>query len=145
VRSAPYTLLSTTSPLVQRWYSRARGLILIVSFALEPRFWPLFSYPVVIEPFIPHSAGDRMVGGVCSVAILAVARVSERWKHRVGFKEAYSPNVARFPGRSAAVILLPRLREFFCCWPPRIIWQNIGVVSSCALPLSVYLLFTVLR
>src|SRR5713226_1736987 len=62
----PYLLLSTTSPLLQAWYARARpGVTPYRLFALSntASLLALLSYPVLVEPFFStrHQAGGWSV------------------------------------------------------------------------------------
>jgi hypothetical protein len=63
----PYFLLSTTSPLIQSWYSRTgKDKLPYRLFALSNlgSMLALISYPAVVEPFLPA----RMQGTVWSIA-----------------------------------------------------------------------------
>jgi hypothetical protein len=52
---APYFLLSSTSPLLQAWYNRERGVVPYRLFALSnlASMLALLTYPVLIEPNFP--------------------------------------------------------------------------------------------
>ena len=67
----PYFLLSTTSPLVQVWFARARpGKSPYRLFALSnlASMLALLGYPFVVVPLAPtRGAGDRLVGGLRAV------------------------------------------------------------------------------
>jgi len=66
----PYFLLSTTSPLLQSWYSKTgKGVLPYRLFALSNlgSMLALISYPVAVEPFLP----SRLQGTVWSVAYVA--------------------------------------------------------------------------
>jgi hypothetical protein len=73
----PYFLLSTTSPLVQSWFSRARnGAVPYRLFALSNfgSMLALLSYPVFIEPLLPLRAqGIAWSVGFGIFAVLAGA------------------------------------------------------------------------
>lgn len=66
----PYFLLSTTSPLLQSWYSKTgKGVLPYRLFALSNlgSMLALISYPVVVEPYLP----SRLQGTVWSAVYVA--------------------------------------------------------------------------
>lgn len=81
----PYMLLSTTSPLIQAWYTRAgRGVVPYRLFALSNlgSMLALLSYPTLVEPWLP----TRMQGTVWSVAygLFAAVCIVTAMKSRAG-------------------------------------------------------------
>ena len=73
----PYFLLSTTSPLVQSWYARAKsGAVPYRLFALSNfgSMLALLSYPVLVEPLLPiYGQSLGWSGGFLLFAVLAAS------------------------------------------------------------------------
>jgi len=72
----PYMLLSTTSPLIQAWYTRAgRGVVPYRLFALSNlgSMIALLSYPTLVEPWLPtHIQGTVWSACYGAFAVLCV-------------------------------------------------------------------------
>jgi hypothetical protein len=159
---APYFLLSSTSPLVQTWYSRRSGSVAPYRFfALSnlASLLALLSYPVVVEPWIPA----RVQGVLWSCEYAAFALVLAWLAYR---SAAY--NSAAHPGahlttnspkaaargedserpswrQRALWIILPACASFLLLAATNHLCQNIAVVPFLwIIPLSLYLLSFIL-
>ncbi len=118
----PYFLLSSTSPLLQSWYSRSNG------GAMPYRFFALsnagsmlglLTYPVLVEPYLTNRQQVRMWSTSYAAFVLACATIAWRSRH------ARNRN-ARVRSRYSA----PH------AWSDRLIWMGLAACAS-ALLLSV--------
>ncbi|HLX45553.1 MAG TPA: fused MFS/spermidine synthase [Bryobacteraceae bacterium] len=80
---APYLLLSSTSPLIQTWYARARGTAPYRLYALSnlASLLALISYPTLIEPYLTArgqinswSVGFLIFAALCGTAAFFASR-----------------------------------------------------------------------
>jgi len=118
----PYFLLSSTSPLLQTWYSRSNG------GAMPYRFFALsnagsmaglLAYPVLVEPYLTSGQQAWMWSisyGTFAVVCGTVALLARR-------AHAAMPEVIREPGPAPA-------------WSERLLWMGLAACAS-ALLLSV--------
>lgn len=77
----PYFLLSTSSPLLQAWYARSRGMAAPYRlFALSnvASLLALLAYPIAIEPYLPAQAQAQIWRG--AFALFAVFCIYTAWK-----------------------------------------------------------------
>lgn len=100
---APYFLLSTTSPLLQSWYSRTgKGALPYRLFALSNlgSMLALISYPILVEPNLPSrtqgtvwSIGYAAFVVLCAVTALITTRrvVATTEENTAAFEEAPPP------------------------------------------------------
>jgi SAM-dependent methyltransferase len=136
----PYLLLSATSPLIQRWYSRSNGasqpyrLFSLSNFA---SLLALVSYPIFIEPRISTHVQMNAwsVLFVCFVGLCA----SSAWKSRDGQEiiraegDATRPRVIWLALAACGSMLLLAITNHLC--------QNVAPVPLLwVLPLALYLL-----
>jgi SAM-dependent methyltransferase len=115
----PYFLLSSTSPLLQSWYSRANG------GAMPYRFFALsnagsmaglLAYPVLVEPYLTSGQQAWMwtiAYGTFALVCAAVAFLSRR-------AHMESPVIAAEPGRPPA-------------WSDRLLWMGLAACASALL------------
>ncbi len=85
----PYFLLSTTSPLLQSWYSRTgKGALPYRLFALSNlgSMLALLSYPALVEPFLP-SRQQGMLWSMAYAGFVALCGLTA-WKSGSGVVEA---------------------------------------------------------
>jgi hypothetical protein len=150
---APYFLLSSTSPLVQAWYTRrSGGAVPYRFFALSnlASLLALLSYPVLVEPWIPA----RVQGRIWSCEYAAFALLLAWLAYRSAGRGAASPVAATphqragsppSPGQRALWIILPACASFLLLAVTNHLCQNIAVVPFLwILPLSLYLLSFIL-
>lgn len=77
----PYFLLSTSSPLLQAWYARSKGMAAPYRlFALSnvASLLALLAYPIAIEPYLPAKAQAHIWRG--AFALFAVFCIYTAWK-----------------------------------------------------------------
>jgi SAM-dependent methyltransferase len=77
----PYFLLSSSSPLLQAWYARSRGMAAPYRlFALSnvASLLALLAYPVAIEPFLPAQAQAHIWRG--AFAVFALFCIYTAWR-----------------------------------------------------------------
>jgi hypothetical protein len=115
----PYFLLSSTSPLLQTWYSRSNG------GAMPYRFFALsnagsmaglLAYPVFVEPYLTSGQQAWMWSisyGVFALVCGTVAFLARR-------AQATLPEVAREPGPAPA-------------WSERLLWMGLAACASALL------------
>ncbi len=116
----PYFLLSSTSPLLQSWYSRSSG------GAMPYRFFALsnagsmlglLTYPVLVEPYLTNRQQVRMWSASYVVFVLACAAIAWRSRHA-------RAEMAVEPGTPSP------------SWSDRLVWMGLAACAS-ALLLSV--------
>jgi SAM-dependent methyltransferase len=116
----PYFLLSSTSPLLQSWYSRSSG------GAMPYRFFALsnagsmlglLTYPVLVEPYLTNRQQVRMWSASYVVFVLACAAIAWRSRHA-------RAEMAVAPGTPSP------------SWSDRLVWMGLAACAS-ALLLSV--------
>ncbi len=122
----PYFLLSTSSPLLQAWYARSRGMAAPYRlFALSnlASLLALLAYPIAIEPNIPAAAQAYIWRG--AFALFAIFCIYTAWRASTsdGGQESQAARDADLPEP-------PTARE-------RWIW-----ISFAALPSLLFLSFT---
>ncbi len=120
----PYFLLSSTSPLLQSWYSRSRsGAVPYRFYALSNvgSMLALVSYPALIEPKLTstHQAGLWSIVYVVAAALCAVVAFGERGS-ATGFLARPDPAPAQ--GAGAA----PRLSD-------KLMWMALAACGSALL------------
>jgi hypothetical protein len=113
----PYFLLSSTSPLLQSWYSRANG------GAMPYRFFALsnagsmlglLAYPVLVEPYL--TSGQQAWGWSIAYALFAIVCAAVAYLSRRGHIEAErEPPVE--PGPAPA-------------WSERVLWMALAACAS---------------
>lgn len=143
----PYFLLSTTSPLVQSWYSRAKnGAVPYRLFALSNfgSMLALLSYPVLIEPLLPLRAQD--VAWSIGFGIFAVSGAALAWVSRTLPPATRSPGRADAPERAPTAgdylvwILLPACASVLLLAYTSHLSQNVAPIPFLwVLPLALYL------
>jgi SAM-dependent methyltransferase len=118
----PYFLLSSTSPLLQSWYSRSNG------GAMPYRFFALsnagsmlglLTYPVLVEPYLTNGQQAWMWSGSYMAFVLVCAVVA--WRSR-GTQTAMEA-AAEYTG---AVAVAPG-------WVDRFIWMGLAASASALL------------
>lgn len=146
----PYFILSTTSPLLQAWYTRRSGSVPYRLFALSnlSSMLALLSYPVLIEPnlavrhqSIAWSAGYVGFAVCCAIAAWMAARARSAESSAQPAYRAEAPSVSMrllWIGLAAcASTLLLAVTNFLT--------QDIAAIPFLwVLPLSVYLLSFIL-
>jgi hypothetical protein len=145
----PYFLLSTTSPLLQAWYSKTRASARpyrLYALSNAGSMLALVSYPILIEPWISNShQAFAWSAGYAGVVLLcaAIALIPRR-------KDADVPSVAppkaRVPaGLQALWLTLAACSSALLLAVTNHISQNIASVPFLwILPLSLYLLSFIL-
>jgi hypothetical protein len=117
----PYFLLSSTSPLLQSWYSRSNG------GAMPYRFFALsnagsmlglLTYPVLVEPYLTNRQQVRMWSTSYVVFVIACAAIAWRSRHARAAMAAVEADTPSPP------------------WSDRLIWMGLAACAS-ALLLSV--------
>lgn len=138
----PYFVLSTTSPLVQAWFARARGGALpywLFGVSNGASLLALAAYPFALEPWLRKSEQQRLWSAGYLAFLIALA-------------------VTAFATRRAAIAAKPQQGEFSPIWlalsaTPAALWLAVANQMSHAvapvpllwiLPLSVYLLTMVI-
>jgi hypothetical protein len=153
----PYFLLSSTSPLVQTWYSRRSGgatpyrLFSLSNFA---SLLALLSYPVLVEPWVPtHIQG---ILWSCEYAVFALLLAWLAYGSAAHPSLRLNLNSTTAPSRSedsespscrqrAMWIILPACASFLLLATTNHLCQNIAVVPFLwIVPLSLYLLSFIL-
>jgi hypothetical protein len=157
----PYFLLSTTSPLVQAWFARARpGSSPYRLFALSnlASMLALVGYPFLLEPWAPTTA--QALGWSAGYVLFVVLCVVAAWASLARQPEGTGPSVvsvpppesegiAAQPSPSAARQLLwatlAGTASLLLCAVSNHITQNIAAVPLLwILPLALYLLTFIL-
>jgi hypothetical protein len=143
----PYFLLSTTSPLVQSWYSRAKnGAVPYRLFALSNfgSMLALLSYPVLIEPLLPLRAQD--IAWSIGFGIFAVSGAALAWVSRTlppatrAAGRADAPERAPNAGDYLVWILLPACASVLLLAYTSHLSQNVAPIPFLwVLPLALYL------
>ena len=113
----PYFLLSTTSPLVQAWYARARaGATPYRLYALSNfgSMLALVSYPFVVEPWLPTRY--QSLGWSAAFAVFAIACGALAWQSRALPAEVPLANVDEPAER-------PRLASY-------LVWSALAAAAS---------------
>ena len=113
---APFLLLSTTGPLLQRWFSRtdhrdAANPYFLYSASNAGSLLALLAYPVVVEPWLPlagqrvgWSVGYVAVAGLVAVAGWVMARRPSPRSEATGAATSGMPAIVRpVPGALAPV------------------------------------------
>lgn len=128
----PFFVVSTTSPLLQRWFSTmphraAKDPYFLYSSSNFASLLALVSYPAIIEPSLRLADQSRMWtwAYVVFVALVAACAVSLRsWGRRtLGADEAASSASAAAPDPAAAAVLAPT-------WGVRLRWLAFSFVPS---------------
>lgn len=142
----PYFLLSTTSPLVQSWYSRAKnGALPYRLFALSNfgSMLALLSYPVLIEPLLPLRAQGIAwsVGfGVFAVSCAALAWVSREFPLAPRPTHGRSDDTPPVAGDYLLWIVLPACASVLLLAYTSHLSQNVAPIPFLwVLPLALYL------
>ncbi len=142
----PYTLLSTTSPLIQSWYARVRPgtepyyLFAISNFA---SFLALLSYPFLIEPqFTTHfQAVGWSAGFVCFVALCAATAWSVRDASTANVAAAETIAAPPSTRRKLHWLLLAACGSMLLLTITNHLTQNVAPVPLLwVIPLAIYLL-----
>lgn len=140
VLGLPYFLLSSTSPLLQKWLARG-GSQPYRLFALSNAgsLLALAAYPIWIEPHVPTRAQTVWwsAGFAGFVALCGAAA----WLSRSHAKEARPEPPADMPKNSAAWLLLAATGSMLLVSTTNHLTQNVAAVPFLwILPLSAYLL-----
>lgn len=104
---APFALLSTTGPLLQRWFSNtdhasARDPYFLYAASNAGSLLALFAYPVLVEPFVP--LGSQTVLWSRSVMVLgALLVLAGGWHVRRRAVVERTPPTALSSGRASAL------------------------------------------
>ena len=115
----PYFLLSSTSPLLQSWYSRANG------GAMPYRFFALsnagsmvglLAYPVLVEPYL--TSGQQAWMWSIGYGVFAFVCATVAFRSRTGKAEAVA--IAAEPGAAPA-------------WSERLLWMGLAASASALL------------
>jgi hypothetical protein len=147
----PYFVLSTTGPLVQVWYSRARqGAMPYRLYALSNvgSMLALLSYPVAVEPWLATRA-QAAVWSAGFVAFAAACAVLA-WRSRGTAWEVAAESVAAripptTPGRWALWIMLPAVASVLLLAFTSHVSQNVAPIPFMwVAPLALYLLSFIL-
>ncbi len=147
----PYLMLSTTSPLLQSWFSRSRGGELPYHyFAISNlgSMVALFSFPLLIEPRFSRHA--QAVGWSAAYALFAALCIVVAWSSRTAAAsaEASSPepkSAKSSVGEIAYWTLLPACASLLLMCTTSIITENLAPMPMVwILPLGVYLLSFIL-
>jgi SAM-dependent methyltransferase len=143
---APYFLLSSTSPLLQAWYSRERGVVPYRLFALSnlASMLALLTYPVLIEPNFP----TRLQGVSWSVAygLFAVLCAVTGWRaSHAGRADSHAPEAAPVPppatGTRLLWLALAATASTLLLTVTNFLTQDVAAIPFLwVLPLSAYLL-----
>ena len=115
----PYFLLSSTSPLLQSWYSRANGGAMPYRFFALSNFGSmvgLLAYPVFVEPNLTGREQAWMWSIAYGVFVLGCATVAFRSRH--GHLEI--ERVAADPGPAPS-------------WSERLLWMGLAACASALL------------
>src|SRR3954470_23603912 len=134
----PFFVLSTTSSIFQRWFSRTNHPAALDPYFLYAAsnigsFAALIAYPVIVEPLLPLPDQGRLwTAGYAVFALLGLACVVVAWNGTDGFRDL--PTTAaedtRFDGSSDAA---PRASQ-------RARWVTLAFVpSSLLLAVTTYL------
>ncbi len=111
----PYFLLSSTSPLLQSWYSRSNG------GAMPYRFFALsnagsmlglLTYPVLVEPYLTNRQQVWMWSGSYVLFVLTCATIAWRSRHA---RAAAAAIVAETPAPG---------------WSDRLVWMGLAACAS---------------
>jgi SAM-dependent methyltransferase len=144
----PYLMLSTTSPLLQSWFARARGGELPYHyFAISNlgSLVALFSFPLVIEPnFTRH---QQVVGWSLAYAVFVALCVTVAWQTRGSDARVEDRReVARSSFTDLAFwTVLPACASMMLMVTTSIITENLAPMPLVwILPLGVYLLSFIL-
>lgn len=147
----PYFLLSTTSPLVQSWFSRARsGAVPYRLFALSNfgSMLALLSYPVLIEPLLPLNAQSLVwsVGfGVFALLAAALAWVCRDLPLAHAVRHERSDDRPPAFADNVLWILLPACASVLLLAYTSHLSQNVAPIPFLwVLPLALYLLSFIL-
>lgn len=146
----PFTLLATTSPLLQAWFSRAwpdRSPYMLYALSNAGSLVALLTYPVIVEPLLPlrSQALFWTVGYVVYAAGVALCAVQAFRVLRESSDPLPSPGVVDGQGVSPVRCLLwiglPVASCVMLLATTHLICQEIAVVPFLwILPLSLYLL-----
>jgi len=146
----PYFLLSTTTPLIQSWYSREKqGAVPYRLFALSNlgSMLALLTYPVAIEPFLSNHMQAWTWSGLFVLLALLVATIAWRGKSLPPEPPmAAGATVARPSGTDyVAWTLLPACASALLLAMTSHLSQNVAPIPFLwVLPLALYLLTFIL-
>jgi hypothetical protein len=145
----PYMLLSSTSPLLQSWYSRSReGALPYRFFALSNlgSMLALISYPVLVEPYLSNKtqvwvwSGAFIAFAVCCITVALSSR-----KGHAAIVEAQEPVAAPGWGDRIMWMLLAAAASGMLLAVTNHMTQNVASIPFLwILPLSLYLLSFIL-
>lgn len=147
----PYFLLSSTSPLLQSWYSRSNGgAIPYRLFALSNvgSMAGLLTYPVLVEPYLTNRAQAWMWSTAYAVFAIACGTVAfrsrgsrtEKVERQVGDQE-----LRPLPGQKLLWMALAACPSALLLAVTNHVTQNIAPIPFLwVLPLSLYLLSFIL-
>jgi spermidine synthase len=147
---APYTLLSTTGPLVQSWYSRRNsGAVPYRLFSLSnfASLLALLSYPVLIEPWIPATVQATAWSAEYAIFVALMGWLTlEVVNHPLPPIAPQAAAASRITaGQSFLWIVLPAFASFLLLATTNYLCQNVAVVPFLwILPLSIYLVSFIL-
>lgn len=149
----PYFLLSTSSPLLQAWYARSRGMAAPYRlFALSnvASLLALLAYPIAIEPYLPAQAQAHIWRG--AFALFAVFCIYTAWKASAVETQAeaqqQAPEEVPLPptGRDYGVWItfaaLPSL--LFLSFTSHLVQNVASIPFLWVIPLAMYLLSFIL-
>jgi MFS family permease len=154
----PYTLLATTGPLLQSWYTRThQGAMPYRLFALSNlgSMLALLTYPALVEPFLPtHSQTLFWSSAYVIFVLLCVATALKSWNklESVGapvVEESPAGDTVQEPasalGRHIIWILLPACASALLLSVTTHVTQDVAAIPFLwVLPLSLYLLSFIL-
>jgi spermidine synthase len=138
VLGLPYVLLSSTSPLLQKWMSRTRSPYRFFALSNAGSLLALAAYPILIEPRIPTRLQNIAWSG--AFAVFAVLCGAAAWIGRPQTSEP-PPAPAVKPEHPILWLLLSATGSMFLVSTTSHMTQNVAAVPFLwILPLSAYLL-----
>jgi hypothetical protein len=149
----PYTLLATTGPLLQVWYTRThQGAVPYRLFALSNlgSMLALLSYPVLVEPYLATRTQTLGWSGAYAVfVVLCVATGLRSWSRQpaAGARESVFAGESPAPGWGLHMvwILLPACASALLLSVTTHVTQDVAAIPFLwVLPLSLYLLSFIL-
>ena len=147
----PYFLLSSTSPLLQSWYSRSNGgAIPYRLFALSNvgSMAGLLTYPVLVEPYLTNRAQAWMWSTAYAVFALVCGTVAFRSRRSRAEKverQPGDPGLRPLPGQKLLWMALAACPSALLLAVTNHVTQNIAPIPFLwVLPLSLYLLSFIL-
>ena len=146
----PYFLLSSTSPLLQSWYSRANGGVMPYRFFALSNFGSmvgLLAYPVLVEPYL--TAGQQAWMWSIAYGLFVVVCATVAFRSRTGHAEEAAAPVPAGPaptwGDRALWIALAACASALLLAVTNHLTQNVAAIPFLwVVPLSLYLVSFIL-